>query len=499
MKKVYNISVLANIPISALDLLEPSAVPLQRIRPLFTVGVNDITFLLEDLAASKRAARDAEAASSGGSSPFATSDSANHEYSGSGWIACTTDSILAVKAELWDVLITMPHSRQATSPTSTGKDRKVWPTVEIAKGVPLKATQRDLRRYKALKAGLERLAGRTFGAPGEDGGAGEQCAWSGSKHGAGGKFFSQDDAQLMEAAESVVEPVTWSALAYNGFMWWASAGEQSRSEETDESIHDTQLLADIVPSRSLHPLSDAHTASSSNLLDSITSLTARRETPGACGEDDDNDEEEERANLELAIITYFHRLTTHMLSVLSDVVESSDEDDDDGYYYDDNERDDGFDHYYDDEDVAGTSAAANGVGSDSAVGRTGRASNEDSLVGARRSGLAPSGSAGGAASSVTTALLLRRRSGRSRLASESSSSSSRRLRHRSSNGHPSGTHAGSTIRINSNAVSRMGLDVWSQADAQFVRDVARQYFGRRGHRRVYVESKGVEVCGFKVC
>ncbi|CAK7204619.1 hypothetical protein SEUCBS139899_007378 [Sporothrix eucalyptigena] len=447
---VYNISVLANIPISALDLLEPSAVSQQRIRPLFTIGVNDIGFLMDDLAASKRAAREAEAAAAGGS-PLG-SNGAGHEYGGPGWIACTTDSILAVKAELWDVLITMPPAHQKATPTCAAKDKKVWPTVEIAKGVPLKATQRDLRRYKALTAGLERLAGRSLEGP--------------------DKLFLQQDAQLVESAESVVEPVTWAALAYSGFMWWASAGEQSRSEETDETIHDAQLLADIVPPRSPRP-ADAQ-SSSANLLDSVTSLAAGAE---------EEDEGEERARLELAIITYFHRLTTQILSVLSDIVESSGDDDGDDYYYDDDEGEEG--HYYDDEDEADTNMAANIAGSDGVVGRSGRAS-DDGLVGARRSGLAPSGV-------PSTALLLRRRSGRSHH-SVSSSSSPRRLRSASRSA------TDSALRVNSDAVSRMGLDVWSQADAGFVRDVAQQYFGRCGRRgAVYVESKGVEVCGFKVC
>ena len=43
--------------------------------------------------------------------------------------------------------------------------------------------------------------------------------------------------------------------------------------------------------------------------------------------------------------------------------------------------------------------------------------------------------------------------------------------------------------------AEMGLDVWSQADADFVGELAGRYFGRRA----YVETKGVEVCGVRVC
>ncbi|CAK7564921.1 MAG: hypothetical protein SEPTF4163_002826 [Sporothrix epigloea] len=487
-------SVLANIPISALDLLEPSAVSLQRIRPLFTIGVNDISFLLDDLAASKRAAREAEAAAYEGSPPRSPKDS-SHQYNGPGWIACTTDSILAVKAELWDVLITMPPAPQTATPSCGTRDKKAWPTVVMANGVPLRATQRDLRRFKALKAGLERLIGRACCA--HDGGSRprEHLAGGSSEASAGSKLFLQDDALLVEASESVVEPVTWAALAYNGFMWWASAGEQRRSEETDESIHDAQLLADIVPPRSPHPSTDAFVnASSSNLLDSVTSLSATRETLSASSEDED--ENEDRARLELAIITYFHRLTTQTLSVLSDVVESGDDDGDENYYDDVDEGEDagGLYQYYDDD---GTDAEtdAHGADSDDIPGRSGRATHDDGLVGARRSGMAPASAADAEALSSTAALLLRRRCGRRGRTSDSSRSW-RHIQRRSSIGRSTVGRSDSTLCINSDAVSRMGLDVWSLADAGFVRDIAQQYFGRRG---VYVESKGVEVCGLKVC
>jgi hypothetical protein len=41
----------------------------------------------------------------------------------------------------------------------------------------------------------------------------------------------------------------------------------------------------------------------------------------------------------------------------------------------------------------------------------------------------------------------------------------------------------------------MGLDVWSIADAAFVKDLAAAYFRRVAR----IEGKGVEVCGVRVC
>ena len=123
--------------------------------------------------------------------------------------------------------------------------------------------------------------------------------------------------------DQIVEPPSWSALAYNGFMWWASAGEQIRSEEQEESARDAALLADLGGGSgpSMHmPQSPSRTDLA--LTDSIASLT--RHDASADGD----------AIIELAIVAYFHRLTTQIVSVLADVVESTDE----AYPSDDPER-----------------------------------------------------------------------------------------------------------------------------------------------------------------
>lgn len=54
---------------------------------------------------------------------------------------------------------------------------------------------------------------------------------------------------------------------------------------------------------------------------------------------------------------------------------------------------------------------------------------------------------------------------------------------------------GRGVRVSSEDVARMGLDVWSAADAASVTAAMAAYFGRRA----YVEGKGVEVCGVRVC
>ena len=138
---VYDLSVLSNIPLAVSDLLAPTAPP-QRLRPLFSIGVHDILLLEEDLRASKATTTGA---------PH-SDDVEPRDDTGCGWIACTTDSILAMKGTLYDVLITMPPSYAEDA------REKVWPMVESPQGVQIKATQRDLRRYKALRWGLSRHA-----------------------------------------------------------------------------------------------------------------------------------------------------------------------------------------------------------------------------------------------------------------------------------------------------------------------------------------------------
>lgn len=420
---VYNISILANIPFSVYDLLDPSA-PAQRLRPLFTIGVHDIPFLMADSAnsANKRPGPTPEQSTSPLGDPV------------SGWIACTTDSILAMKEDLWDVLVTMP------TPNAANTSERTWPTVESPKGVPVKATQRDLRRFRTLKSGLRRLAARSSAVADDEDENTEtannetqrpsalshrQSRMSMSSMRTSNFLSDGEDAHVIsDAAEKIVEPMTWAALAYSGFMWWASAGEQRRSDEAEEAAHDNSLLADLFPAPSpAHPSASQQrrssgsfnvTGTSDGLSDSMASLTARRATtfdgPAANGDD----AEEDRARVELGIITYFHRLTSAALGTLAEVVASTEDD-------------------YTDLDVS-------------------RTQSEDEVEGEESA----------------------------RLLSQTDRSDE---------------YLGTAVRVDSDALAAMGLDVWSDSDAQFVKELTAKYFKRQAR----VEGKGVEVCGLKVC
>lgn len=417
---MYDISVLSNIPLSVCDVIDPAA-PVQRLRPLFTIGVHDISYLLEHQATLKqRSAQDNDA-----------SDPADSDDASSGWIACTTDSILALKEGLWDMLITMPP------PHSSNAKEKVWPTIECPKGVPVKATQRDLRRFRSLRTGLARLAAASIcselvqpnlqsprsetsdadtpSTPAirlSDNKPNASSSRPGTAAGVRPAMAIADDE-----ADKIVEPTTWAALAYNGFMWWASAGEKRHSDEIDEQGHDSALLADLGPpmSPAMGPVAQRRpslNAPSSSMVDSLTSLTAHQ--PGTSG-DEQGVDDDDRARIELAIIAYFHRLTTSILGVLADIVDSSDDDD------------------LLDLDIDYTEPA---------VLSEGEGDDRERLLGSDEGG------------------------------------------------------GGSWVRVDSDALAQMGLDIWSQSDADFVKEVVSRYFSGK---RAVVLTKGVEVCGVRVC
>lgn len=338
-----------------------------------------------------------------------------------------------MKEGLWDMLITMPP------PHSSNAKQRVWPTVECPKGVPVKATQRDLRRFRTLTAGLARLAAAelTQSAPepssprSEASDAAEDAPPpSSSSATAAAPLKSSSGGSDDEDMDAIVEPVTWTALAYNGFMWWASAGEKRRADELDEQSRDAALLAGLAPpahSGAAQRRASFGGGGSSSMVDSLASLAPAAGPAGAGGGDDEGgsgggEGSDTQARVELAVVAYFHRLTTAVLSVLADIVDSSDDDDLLGVDLDDANSD-------------------AGAGSGSAPGRE-----------EERDRLLPGGSGDASCSR-------------------------------------------GSIRVDSQALAQMGLDVWSQADANFVQEVTARYFSRRA----YVETKGVEVCGVRVC
>ncbi|KAL4787514.1 hypothetical protein BJX76DRAFT_318780 [Aspergillus varians] len=264
---VYDLSLLASLPNSLLPLLPSDRLPSLRPRALFNVGVYDIPYL----------------SSFTGASPDSEPDSA--------WIACSTDSVLTIKPELFDVLVTLP------SPHSKNAVDKAYPTVSVSSPSPdkkppprteLKATQRDVRRCTTLRKGLRRVF-RDEETGTED-----------------NRSDENSDAASTFSSSPIVEPLSWTRLAYTSFIWWASAGEKrdgfsAETEEEHEVEQDARLLAsvDSLPSP----------PSGSTLRHTMQSGQGQAPTQPP----------------EIALVAYFRQLTTQIFATLSDVIARHDD------------------------------------------------------------------------------------------------------------------------------------------------------------------------------
>ncbi|CAG8152435.1 unnamed protein product [Penicillium olsonii] len=243
---VYDLSLLASLPNSLRHLLPADRTPPLRPRPLFNVGIHDIPYL----------------------SSFDPSRSIQDPESDQNWIACSTDTVLTMKPDLFDVLITLPpsHTKQA--------EERTFPKISLINQktpqhpLTLKATQRDARRYAMLRRGLH--------TP------------------------TDTDTDSTYSSSPVVEPVSWTRLAYTSFIWWASAGENrdglTEEEEEDQIEQDSRLLA------------------------SVENLSPENDQPP-----------------EVAMVAYFRRMTAQIFGTLAGVVARNDEDGCSEPYADDDE------------------------------------------------------------------------------------------------------------------------------------------------------------------
>ncbi|KAL2824127.1 hypothetical protein BDW59DRAFT_147872 [Aspergillus cavernicola] len=262
---VYDLSLLASLPNSLLPLLPPDRLPSLRPRALFNVGVYDIPYLSSFVRPSADSERDCA------------------------WIACSTDSVLSIKPELFDVLVTLPpsHSKNAAD--------KVYPTISVAspalqKKPPhrteLKATQRDIRRYTALRKGLRRVFRDE------------------EPQSAGSNSDDASDAASTFSSSPIVEPLSWTRLAYTSFIWWASAGEKRDGfSEEEEEEHEVQQ--------------DARLLASVDNLPSPPAGSTRRQSmqPG----------QQPTQPPEIALVAYFRQLTTQIFATLSEVIAQQDD------------------------------------------------------------------------------------------------------------------------------------------------------------------------------
>ena len=277
---VYNTSVLATIPPSVSDLLvnEPN-----RLRTLFSVGVSDIP-MLEKLSSDSQP-----------DTTTPTTMSSAEIVNEQGWVACTTDAVLALKPHLYDILITLPHQNAFPSiPSSTVKipQGNNHPTLTTSTGETLIPTLRDLRRWKRLL--LEMPLPKPSG-PDPD----------------------FDDLSY----ES-----TWTEFICSGLFWWATAGEASLAKEFDTDGSDDDYFLAEPPARRGTFGEEVPLLQRSDTFDSVVTpfIDARSQTrPDAL-----LSRSIEFREADVGVMVYFHRMTARMVSSLSAIIDANELTDD---------------------------------------------------------------------------------------------------------------------------------------------------------------------------
>ncbi|KAF1986738.1 hypothetical protein K402DRAFT_376606 [Aulographum hederae CBS 113979] len=286
---VYDLSILTPIPTSTALLLPQTAEPLSRLRPFFNLGIHDIPLLQ----------REAQ-------QPPTEDDSGAGIR---GWVACTTDEILTMKTNLYDLIVEIPSVLDPSSQNRAfALQNRRWPTLKTAKGGKLKATQRDLRRFKALRQALApalRPQQKSSTAYSDEPVVEDEQS-SLLPHSKPSRDSSSEAEATAEESQTV-EATSWSALAYSSFMWWASAGE--RDEALDHEEHqDSELLGDLVD------------------IAADAAGGWYKDEP----EDDDGpsktDDQDVQTNAEIltALIAFFHRYTAQLFAATVDAFEAED-------------------------------------------------------------------------------------------------------------------------------------------------------------------------------
>lgn len=281
---VYDLSILTSIPSSLSEILDPDTEALSRIRPLFSVGVHDIPFLQKN-------------------------SSSKDSMEMPGWLACTTDDILAEKKQLYDVVVELPG-------TSSKRPTR-WPKLTTSEGKVLKATQRDLRRYATLRKELRRMRRNkriNLYHDDEDEDEDDNQDTSPLLLTSSTQQNVNDDPADMEDFGSLVEPASWTSVAYTSFMWWASAGEKD-AWLAEETALDEELLGD------LPDMEDA--------MHAPESPRAERR-PSSHTSDQSESVIQDLQDTATVLVAYFHRLTTLIVSNMSEAVEEADDETEEG-------------------------------------------------------------------------------------------------------------------------------------------------------------------------
>jgi hypothetical protein len=125
-----------------------------------------------------------------------------------------------------------------------------------------------------------------------------------------------------EDEDDLVEPTSWTSLVYSSFFFMAAAGQKEESLVEEENL-DRALLGDIVEIAA--QISDERRYKDDDESESEESNGATQGSV-ALGTSERKD-----ARLEMAIISYFHRLSKKIFEVSSDMINDEDTNDEPEY------------------------------------------------------------------------------------------------------------------------------------------------------------------------
>lgn len=296
---VYNLSVLSNIPPPLADVIRTEG-SLFSSRPLFNVGIHDIANL------SKEPDKDENDEGS---------DTAHDMQSG--WIACSTDDILATKTKIYDILVELPQTAQ------DGNVARSWPKLRTSAGEQIKAAQRDLRRYHTLRKEMDRVQRSRRAEEAYHDDDDDACDDNDESESApltrvdSERREEREEYVFAEGEASLTEPSSWASIAYEGFLWWASAGEKDALLE-DEAAQDSSLLEELpFPKPSSRPSSRPGSSSRS---------IGKRVSTGSS----DVIQHDEAQEVAMSVIAYAHRLTSLTFEALADMFQVTEDESEDG-------------------------------------------------------------------------------------------------------------------------------------------------------------------------
>ncbi|TKA26626.1 hypothetical protein B0A50_04734 [Salinomyces thailandicus] len=213
-----------------------------------------------------------------------------------GWIATTTDDILGEKDQLWDVLVELGKGEH-------GSQRR-RPRIRTSNGKMIKASQRDLRRYRQLRGELRRMQfirQQHQDSVDEDRLNDQDDDRHALRRSSTMLKDPPTEDEMRNGEDEAVEPVSWTAMAYDSFMWWASAGEEDTfGKEQDDA--DRQLLTDLpdIQSAMQEAAFSSHSAVEEDQLHGAKEVAT-------------------------VLTAYFHRITTLVIQTLADIITDADD------------------------------------------------------------------------------------------------------------------------------------------------------------------------------